>query len=107
MSRNYTYSHYFKLLDEVNQRYDNVRAGHTYEFETEIEPFLANSVKIIEDIHHVDTDGRFTEPSKQQMIAIFEEVIMSCHAERMSLRIFREQTKYINIWLKHIEDNRL
>ncbi len=107
MSRNYTYNHYFKLLDEVNQRYDKVRAGHTYEFETEIEPFLENSVKIIEDIHHVDTDFRFTEPSKQQMIAIFEELIMSCHAERMSLRIFREQTKYINIWLKHIEDNRL
>lgn len=107
MSRNYTYSHYFKLLDDVHQRYDNVREGYSYEFKTEIEPFLQNSVKIIEDLENVATDQRFNSDSKAQMIALFHEIIMSCHAERMSLRIFREQTKYINIWLKHIEHNQL
>ena len=107
MSRNYTYNDYFKLLDEVNQRYDKVRAGYEYDFETEIDPFLKKSVKIIDDIQFINTDKRFTPPSKAQMMSVFQELTMSCHAKRMSMRIFREQTKYVNIWLKHIEENHL
>lgn len=107
MSRKYNYTHYFKLLDEVNQRYARMRDGYQYDFKREIEPFLQSSVKIIDDILLVRTDERFTEPSKEKLIATFNELIMSCHAERMSLKLFTEQTKYINVWLKHIESNRL
>lgn len=103
MSRKYNYTHYFKLLDEVNQRYQRTREGYKYDFKEEIEPFLQKSVKIIDDILLVETDDRFTEPSKDKLISTFNEMSMSCHAERMSMRLFTEQAKYINVWLKHIE----
>ncbi|ARJ51862.1 DUF1798 family protein [Staphylococcus lutrae] len=91
-------------LQNIAQRYQNVRAGRTYDFYEEIQPFVQ---KVDTDIHalnpHLDSiikNKYFTMRKIIRMQSIISELAVNCHQARTSKAIFFSQFKVVQHDLK-------
>ncbi|CAD2075559.1 hypothetical protein [Phocicoccus pinnipedialis] len=102
MSNNCTQYNYEQFLDELKLRYKNVKNGYTYDFKTQIEPFLLLSKNIADCIDNCNLDTRFTYKIKDKVMNTITELAMSVHVERFSKKLFNEMYKYISHWFFYL-----
>lgn len=102
LSNNCTQHMYVQFLDELKHRYKNAKNGHTYDFDTEIQPFLMHSKMIAGCIDDCDLDTRFTYKIKDKVMSTITELAMSAHIERFSNKLFTEMHKYISHWFFYL-----
>lgn len=102
LSNNCTQHTYKEFLNELKLRYKNAKNGHTYDFDTEIQPFLNHSKMIAKCIDDCDLDTRFTYNIKDKVMSTITELAMSAHIERFSNKHFIEMHKYISHWFFYL-----
>ena len=101
LSRIEVYDALTSLLDEVDARYQQAKEGYEFDFETEIEPFLETNKTLVYSMEEIETDERFDPVTRQKVVEEFLELLMSCHAGRFSRKLYKEKTKFINMWVQH------
>lgn len=101
LSRNHIHDSLVNLTAEIEDRYEKARAGYSFDFKEDIEPFLNRNKLLVEKIKAFDTDTRFTPQTREKLYDELMEMLMSCHISRFSLKLYHEKIKYINVWIDH------
>ncbi|WP_462420820.1 hypothetical protein [Salinicoccus sp. Marseille-QA3877] len=107
MSSNHTSSEYVQLMDTIYERYHKALDGYEFDFESEIIPFLKANKDLASNILNFDTDSRFHNSTREKTSGELMELLMACHTSRFRERHFYEKYKFINLWLRHAEEEGL
>lgn len=107
MSSNHTSSEYVQLMDMIYERYHKALGGYEFDFESEIKPFLEANKNLASNILNFDTDSRFHNSTREKTSGELMELLMACHTSRFRERHFYEKYKFINLWLRHAEEEGL
>ncbi|SUM57637.1 Bacterial domain of uncharacterised function (DUF1798) [Staphylococcus microti] len=82
------------LLDvsEIESRYHAARAGHVFDFHTDIVPFVAQIDQQLDDMQQM-TDAFSTQ--RTRIVTLLQTLSVSCHDKRTSKKQFYDQLKTV------------
>ena len=77
---------------EIESRYNAARAGHVFDFHTDIVPFVARIDQQLDDMQQL---SNVFSTQRQRIVTLLQTLSVSCHDKRTSKKQFYDQLKTV------------
>ncbi|UWF55768.1 DUF1798 family protein [Staphylococcus hyicus] len=101
------YNDMIAINQAIQQRFQLAKQGHTFNFETEIKPFVAKVDALVSSFKHqfhiVTSYPYFNSHKFNRFIQLIEEVSVECHYKNTSIKVFNDKIKVITHDLNYLK----